>query len=112
MSEANEIKCRVCGQGELEHQDLEARKMIHHKFSTTGSLERIEEPTRRARPRQEVMVVPGVDITLRTVLIQKGILSESDFIDAGAYGGLPGADRAPRAQPSAEGSVRPSPEHP
>lgn len=93
--------CKICGKDVDRHRDLESDGIINHKFSRDGALETLERAGKKTDRRQEVMVVPGADLTLRKLLIEKGILSEQDFIDAGALGSGPRRDNQDRP---AEGS--------
>lgn len=90
--------CRVCEVPEDEHRQLESRGVIHHKYSITGEIEKIErQPVKRKVAANEVMVVPGVDITLRQLLVEKGLLTEEELDLAGAIGYQSGGDRSPGA---------------
>lgn len=94
----DEERCSICGKNREQHQELETQRVIHHQFSSNGELLEIDR-TPKNKSQQEVMVVPGADILLRRLLLEKGVLSESDFLDSGAAGvGLVG-DR-PTGPPS------------
>lgn len=88
--------CPICGKDQETHRMLEQQGILNHQFSSDGSLVPVDHKPKSAARRNEVLVVPGVDIALRNLLIRKGILSDSDFVDSGAFGSVPGGDREDR----------------
>jgi len=104
----DEELCRLCGKDPNEHIKLVNEGVINHHFSYDGSVTQVERGQKARVKRQEVMVVPGVDIALRQLLIEKGVLSESDFVDAGAITGLPPRDLRDRAVQGSDGGMRPA----
>lgn len=92
--EIAEDTCQICGKGWREHQDLTNRGIINHEFSRNGELTPVDRSPKKKQQKSpnEVMVVPGVDLLVRRLLVEKGVLSEADLADAGAIGYRPPAD--------------------
>lgn len=90
-------ECRLCGKDREEHLKLEAQHIINHQFSETGDVVPTDRsPKKKSKETREVMVLPSADILLRSLLVAKGILSESDLEDLGAAGYGSSGDREDR----------------
>lgn len=99
----DEPLCPICGKNETEHRELEAQRILNHQFSRNGELNPTDRSPKAPQKREsEIMVLPGADLLLRKLLVEKGVLSESDFSDAGAIGWQRGADRGNRSEESPE----------
>lgn len=98
-----EFLCKICGKNPDEHKELENLKILNHQFSNDGELNPTDRsPQKPEKKNSEVMVLPGADLLLRKLLVEKGVLSDSDFSDAGAIGWQRGGDRENRSEEGSE----------
>lgn len=70
---ANEDACSICGGSKDEHEAL------NHEFNLHNQLIPKERSKPRPQPRQIPTVIGGIDIELRRVLLEKGIITNEDF---------------------------------
>jgi hypothetical protein len=79
-------QCLICSLDRISHQMGEERGEINHRFSLDGGVQRstVRVGIKGERPRPTVMitVVPAPDLALRKLLIAKGIIDESELVDA------------------------------
>ena len=73
--------CRVCGVGEELHRKAETTRNIQHQFSVDGQLRVVDPLSTEKKPpqRPQIMVVGAVDVALRQLLRDKGILTDEDL---------------------------------
>ena len=72
-------RCAVCGTEETPHREAEAAGKIRHRFSVDGKLEAVRSEPQRRQGQIPIMVVGAVDVNLRQLLHQKGILTDEDL---------------------------------
>jgi len=72
--------CLICGLDEREHKAQEAAGKIRHAWTNTGELV-VSQAKLSAQPRRQpqVVIANGVDLQLRRILMDKGIISNEDF---------------------------------
>ena len=100
-----EPTCLLCEKTQSEHRRLEELKVLNHRFTEIGKLEEIDRSpkTKTDQPKvREVLVVPSADLLVRSLLIAKGVLSESDFEAAGAFGTGSNQDLSNRTEETPE----------
>jgi hypothetical protein len=82
-------QCVHCGVVQSEHLAREGEGRVHHKFSLTGDLERVERPTKTLgqRPSQSstpdhirIVVAPAPDLALRQLLLRLGVVTEEQLV--------------------------------
>lgn len=89
MSEAAELACSICGGSKEDHE------MLHHEFNLFNQLIPKHKPQKANQPVQRVpTVIGGIDLELRHILLEKGIISNEDFTALRNPGGSPSRDRA------------------
>lgn len=74
--------CGICGEDdESKHRAAEQLGSLNHQWSTTGALIPVQRngSTRPPRPQQPIMVVGALDLALRRLLVDKGILTDADL---------------------------------
>lgn len=81
--------CAVCGSdNEATHRSKEELGILNHRWSPTGELVKAEKRPKSSPPsRPQIMVVGAVDVNLRQLLHEKGILTDEDLaalLDPGA----------------------------
>lgn len=77
-----EPKCAICDIGKVEHENLERHGVRRHRFSETGELEVITDPTKVGKKKTErsiIQIMPAPDLALRALLKSRGILSDEDL---------------------------------
>lgn len=96
-------RCGICGSDDRPyHDELVANKVLHHKWSVDGNLEAVHPtpPAKRQPPKNQIMVVGAIDISLRKLLHDKGIISDEDFAALCNPGTRPAGDREAGEAPS------------
>lgn len=76
------LNCGVCGLNERDHTAAEARGDVHHNFAGPGGgLQHVKgEMTGKKVPGAPVSVAgPPSDPVLRTILIEKGVITLEDI---------------------------------
>lgn len=72
--------CLICGVGEHQHKAQETAGDIRHAWTNTGELVVSQARLGPAPRRQpQVVIANGVDLQLRRILMDKGIISNEDF---------------------------------
>lgn len=67
--------CTLCGRSREQHTDSEGRGAVHHRFAAVeGSLEALTD-----RPRVKEVSGPPADVLLRTILLEKGVITLDDI---------------------------------
>lgn len=81
------LACSICGGTEDDH------KMLHHQFNLHNQL----IPKKTLEPKAQVQRVPtvigGIDLELRHILLEKGIITNEDFTALRNPGGGPSGNR-------------------
>lgn len=74
-------QCLVCGIYKPEHDKAEFLRTVNHRFSNDGALEALPKPPpgKKSPSRPQIMVVGAVDVALRQLLVDKGILTHEDL---------------------------------
>jgi hypothetical protein len=79
-------QCLLCSLDRIGHQMGEERGEINHKFSLDGGMQRstmrVGSKVGRPKPTVMITVVPAPDLALRKLLVAKGLIDESELIDA------------------------------
>jgi hypothetical protein len=88
--------CSICGGSKDEHE------ILNHEFNLHNQL----IPKVRPTPKQQVQRVPtvigGIDLELRHILLEKGIINNADFTALRNPGGSTPGDREAGEAPSSE----------
>jgi hypothetical protein len=72
-------KCELCDRDPVEHKAAEASGDVHHKFiGEGGSLEQLDPPKKNP-PKPQIVSGPPIDPVLRTILIEKGVITVEDI---------------------------------
>lgn len=71
----NNRSCLVCGTDRDDHGPM------NHQFSEDGELRPVDRstPRRQKNPQPTVIVAGAIDMPLRKLLLDKGILTSEDF---------------------------------
>lgn len=75
-------QCTLCSRTKREHVVAEQNNDVHHRFAGPGgSLEHLkgEIPKKNAPPAAQVVSGPPFDPVLRTILLDKGIITLDDL---------------------------------
>ena len=70
---ANDEVCSICGGSEDEHGSL------HHEFNLNNQLIPRSREVKRPKVERIPTVVGAIDLELRHILLEKGIITNEDF---------------------------------